>query len=128
DHLDRGWRWLLAYLLTDEAYATAITRYRQPDASPHKHWFFLGSGLAVWVAWQITTAIGVFVGTAVPDSWALDFALPLTFLAILVPALKDRPALAAALIAGGIAAAAFRWPYGTGLLTAIVAGMAAGIG
>lgn len=126
DHLNKRWRWLLAYLLTDEAYATTITRYRQPDASPHKHWFFLGSGLALWTAWQITTAIGVFVGTAVPDSWSLDFALPLTFLAILIPALKDRPAMAAALLAGVIAVIGFGWPYGTGLLTAMVAGMAAG--
>lgn len=126
DHLNRRWRWGLAYLLTDEAYATTITRYRQTDASPHKHWFFLGSGVALWTAWQITTAIGVFVGTAVPDSWSLDFALPLTFLAILVPALKDRPAMAAALLASGVAVVGFRWPYGTGLLTAMVAGMAAG--
>src|SRR4029078_7936492 len=100
DHLDRRWRWLLAYLLTDEAYATAVTRYRQPDASAHKHWFFLGSGVALWLIWAITTGIGVFVGTAVPDSWSLDFALPLTFLAILVPALEERPAVAAAPLAG----------------------------
>jgi 4-azaleucine resistance transporter AzlC len=127
DHLPVRWRWLLAYLLTDEAYATAITRYRQPDASPNKHWFFLGSGAALWLAWQIGTGIGVFVGTAVPASWSLDFALPLTFLAILVPAMTDRPALAAALVAGFVAVVAFRWPYGTGLLTAVLAGMAAGM-
>ncbi len=126
DHLNKRWRWLLAYLLTDEAYATTITRYRRADASPHKHWFFFGSGLALWTAWQLTTGIGVFVGTAVPDSWSLDFALPLTFLAILVPALKDRPAMAAALLAAMVAVVGFRWPYGTGLLTAMVAGMAAG--
>jgi 4-azaleucine resistance transporter AzlC len=126
DHLPRRWRWALAYLLTDEAYATTITHYRAPGPSVHRHWFFLGSGLALWAVWQATTGIGVFVGAAVPDSWSLDFALPLTFLAILMPALKDRPAAAAAVIAGVVAVIGFRWPYGTGLLTAMFAGMAAG--
>ena len=127
DHLARRWRWLLAYLLTDEAYATAISHYRRGGRSVHAHWFFFGTGLALWTTWQATTAVGVFVGAAVPDSWSLDFALPLTFLAILMPALKGRPAVAAAGIAGIIAVIGFRWPYGTGLLTAMLVGMAAGI-
>jgi predicted branched-subunit amino acid permease len=121
------WRAPLAYLLTDEAYAVGIRRFDQPDSSPSKHWFLLGSGLALWACWQVTTGVGVFVGAAVPESWSLDFALPLTFIAIVVPSLTDRPALAAALAAGIVAAVAFRWPYGTGLIVAAVAGMAAGV-
>ena len=127
DRLSRRWRWLLAYLLTDEAYATTITRYRRGDNSPHAHWFFFGAGFALWATWQIATAIGVFGGGAVPDSWSLDFALPLTFLAILMPALKSRPAVTAAVVGGVVAVLGFRWPYGTGLLTAILLGMVAGI-
>jgi 4-azaleucine resistance transporter AzlC len=125
--LSRGWRALLAYLLTDEAYAVGITRYDEPDVSPRKHWFLLGSGIALWACWQVTTAAGVFVGAAVPESWSLEFALPLTFIAIVVPALTDRPAIAAAAAAGIVATVAFRWPYGTGLVTAAVCGMAAGV-
>jgi predicted branched-subunit amino acid permease len=75
----------------------------------------------------MTTAIGVLVGAAVPESWSLDFALPLTFLAILMPTLRHRPAVAAAAIAGLVAVAGFRWPYGTGLLSAMLAGMAVGV-
>ncbi len=127
DHLARRWRWLLAYLLTDEAYATSITRYRRGAASAHAHWFFLGTGVALWATWQVTTAIGVLVGAAVPESWSLDFALPLTFLAILMPTLRNRPAVAAAAVAGLVAVAGFRWPYGTGLLSAMLAGMAVGV-
>jgi 4-azaleucine resistance transporter AzlC len=127
DHLCRRWRWLLAYLLTDEAYATAIARYRRGGHGVHAHWFFLGTGVALWATWQVTTAAGVFLGAAVPDSWSLDFALPLTFLAILVPVIRSRPAIATAGIAGIVAAISFRWPYGTGLLTAVLIGMAAGI-
>jgi 4-azaleucine resistance transporter AzlC len=128
EHLGRRWRWLLAYLLTDEAYATSIAHYRAAGDATHKHWFFFGTGLALWAGWQISTAAGVFVGAAVPDGWSLDFALPLTFLAIIVPALRGRPALAAAAVAGVVAVVGFRWPYGTGLLAAMLAGMACGIG
>ena len=127
DQLPRRWRWLLAYLLTDEAYATAIGRYDRPDPSPHKHWFFLGSGLALWADWQVTTAIGVFVGAAVPASWSLDFALPLTFIAIVIPALSDRSAIAAALVAALVATIGFRWDYGANVLAPALLGLGAGL-
>ena len=44
-HLSKPWKWILAYLMTDEAYATAIVHYdQQKDFSPHSnsHWFFFG--------------------------------------------------------------------------------------
>ena len=127
EQLNRRWRWLLAYLLTDEAYATTVVRYRRGDASTFRHWFFLGSALALWTCWQATTAGGVFVGQAVPASWSLDFALPLTFLAILTRATRDKRAVAAAMVAGAVATIGFRWSYSTGLLTAMLAGMGAGM-
>ncbi|MEZ4677669.1 MAG: AzlC family ABC transporter permease [Caldilineaceae bacterium] len=109
-HLHRGWQALLAYLLTDEAYAIAITRYWEaPGQTPvvepsanQTHWFVLGAGLALWVTWQISTAVGVFLGSQVPAAWSLDFAMPLTFIAIVVPALRDRATIGAALVAGTV--------------------------
>ncbi len=127
EQLSARWRALLAYLLTDEAYVVGVTRYRTPDAGPHRHWFVLGAGVALWVCWQVTTIIGVAAGTAVPESWELEFALPLTFIAIVVPALRDRPAMLAAAVAAAVAVLGFDWPYSTGLFTAAVAGMAAGL-
>ena len=69
--LGRGWKWLLAYLLTDEAYALTIVNYQKPGPVAHKHWFFLGSGLTLWTTWQITTIAGVYVGTELPESLGL---------------------------------------------------------
>lgn len=125
--LNKRWRWLIAYLLTDEAYAMAITRYRDPEQAPYRHWFVLGTGVALWVCWQATTAAGILAGAAVPDSWALDFALPLTFLAIVIPAMRDRRAGVAALTAAVVAVATYRLPYGAGLIAAAVSGIAAGM-
>lgn len=125
--LSLRWRLLLGYALTDEAYIVAIARYREPGDASFRHWYLLGAEVALWSCWQVTTAGGVFLGAAVPDSWSLDFALPLTFIAIIVPTLRERPALAAAAVAAIVGAAAFRWPYSTGLFAAAAAGLAAGI-
>lgn len=130
-HLSKAWRCLLAFLLTDEAYAVTITYYERnplpPARDTNRHWFFLGSGLTLWVAWQISTIIGVVLGAQVPESWSLDFTLALTFIALLIPVLKDRPAVLAALVAGGVALIAHGLPYNLGLIAAVLAGIAVGV-
>lgn len=120
------WKILLSYLLTDEAYAPTIIQYENEGVKPFSHWFLLGAGLALWTNWQISTALGIFLGAAIPESWSLDFALPLTFIAMVVPVLKNRPAIAAALSAGCVALAAYALPYKLGLILAALVGIAIG--
>ncbi len=122
-HLPARWKLALAYLLTDEAYAVTITNYETEPGSSSAHWFFLGAGLALWLTWQTSTALGIFLGATLPSDWPLDFALPLTFIAIVVPMLKDRPAVAAALLSGIFALAAFPLPYNLGLILAALGGI-----
>jgi 4-azaleucine resistance transporter AzlC len=124
--LSTRWKTLLAYLLTDEAYAPTVIRYEERGVTQYSHFFFLGAGLALWTGWQISTALGIFLGSAIPESWSLDFALPLTFVAMVVPVLKNRPAIAAALSAGGVALVAHSLPYKLGLILAALAGIAVG--
>jgi 4-azaleucine resistance transporter AzlC len=130
-HLGAAWKGLLAYLLTDEAYVVAISRYlrdgQRADVSPHRHWYFLGAGLTLWASWQWSTAMGVFLGGKVPRSWSLDFTLPLTFIALVFPALKDRASVASALAAGMLAVFAVGLPYKLGLLLAAVVGIGVGL-
>jgi 4-azaleucine resistance transporter AzlC len=125
-HLPLRWKLLLAYLLTDEAYAPTISNYEQPGSSVYKHWFFLGAGLALWIGWQLSTAAGITLGAVIPESWSLDFTLALTFIALVVPRLRDRPSLAAALTAGAVALAAFGLPYKLGILVAALSGILVG--
>ncbi len=126
-HLNPAWKAGLAYLLTDEAYAVTITHYNREGSRGNQHWFFLGSGLGLWTCWQISTALGVFLGAVISSSWSLDFALPLTFIALLVPALKDRAGTMAALVGGITALLAFSLPYRLGIIVAAFAGIAAGL-
>jgi 4-azaleucine resistance transporter AzlC len=124
--LSTRWKALLAYLLTDEAYVPTAIHYEKNDVTPHSHWFLLGAGLALWSTWQVSTALGIFLGTAIPEEWSLDFALPLTFIAMAVPVLKDRPAIAAAVSAGIVALAAYSLPYRLGLIVAALVGIVIG--
>ncbi len=126
-HLHMGWKLALSYLLTDEAYAVVITHYNRAGSSGNQHWFYLGAGLGLWTCWQVSTALGIFLGAVIPASWSLDFALPLTFIALVVPALKDRAGTAAALVGGVAAVLAFSLPYKLGIIAAALAGITAGL-
>lgn len=129
-HLPRRWKILLAYLLTDEAYAAAIphliaARPTTPQ-SAQAHWILFGSGFGLWAGWQLATLAGVLIGAQLPSGLGLDFALPLTFIAIVVPMVDSRALLLAALTAGAVAVMLAALPYKLGLFIAALAGLAAG--
>ncbi len=126
-HLPFSWRSGLAYLLTDEAYAVSIIHYNQPGKVKYRHWFFLGAGLAMWSTWQLSTAAGILIGSLIPTSWPLEFFIPLTFIALVVPSLKDWPSLAASLTGGLVSVVAFGLPFRLGLIVAAFAGIGAGL-
>jgi 4-azaleucine resistance transporter AzlC len=126
-HLSPAWKIILAYLLTDEAYAVTISHYNKEGDPAKKHWYFLGSGLTLWSTWQVTTALGIFIGAQLPQSWPLDFVLPLTFIALVVPALKDKAGVAAAVTAGLVGMFTLGFPFKTGLLVAAFMGILIGL-
>ncbi len=126
--LTAGWKGILSYLLTDQAYAATITRFDDGETEePDKRWFYLGVALAIWVTWQAATMLGVFLGAWASEGWSLDFVLPLTFIALAVAAIKDRMTAAAALSAGVAAVFAAALPLNLGLITAALVGVLGGL-
>jgi 4-azaleucine resistance transporter AzlC len=125
-NLSLKWKFLLSYLLTDEAYAPSIIKYEKEGVNPFSHWFLLGAGFSLWFTWQVSTALGIFLGTEMPEDIPLEFALPLTFIAMVVPILKKRPMIAAALSAGMTALLAYHFPFKLGLILAALVGIAVG--
>jgi 4-azaleucine resistance transporter AzlC len=118
----------VAYLLTDQGYAVSITEYRKhPMSTRQRVAFYLGAAVALWVTWQACTIIGIVLGAGVPEEWSLDFAVPLVFLALLVPAITDRSSAAAAAAAGIIAALAAGLPLNLGIMAGATAGIVAGV-
>jgi branched chain amino acid efflux pump len=132
---ERFWaRMGVAYLLTDQAYAVSITRWSEPEdealtatGERHRLSYIVGAGLALWTSWQISTLVGIAIGSRVPDSLPLDFAVPLVFLVLLVPAVTTRPAVVAALVGGFSAVLAAELGAGTlSLIVGAVCGITAG--
>ena len=120
------WRVPLAYLLTDEAYAVTIHRLKTKPASPFQHYHLLGTGMTLWICWQITTVTGVLFGATIPDSLSLGFAIPLTFIALVAPAIRRRADLAACATAALISVIGQPLPWKSWIILAAIGGIAAG--
>jgi Predicted branched-chain amino acid permease (azaleucine resistance) len=116
-----------AYLLTDQAYAVSIARFvRQDGNAVDKTAYYLGTGLVMWAGFNTSTVLGAYTGALIPAQWNLDFAIPLTFIALVIPAMKDGPALLAGTAAGVTACLAAGLPFNLGLMLAACAGIATG--
>jgi 4-azaleucine resistance transporter AzlC len=128
-HLPQRWLIPLGVLLTDESFVFTSIHYNQPGDLTYKHWYFLGANLAMFVPWQIFTWVGIFAGSRIPDPnrFGLDFAMSVTFIWMLVPLVKNRPVLAAVLVASIVAVITFPLPNNIGLLIAALSGVAAGV-
>ena len=80
------WRIILAYLLTDEAYAVSIKRLQQEkENTAFCHYHLVGSGITLWLTWQTSTFLGIVLGQIIPEELNLGFAIPLVFLSIIAP-------------------------------------------
>lgn len=117
-----------AYFLVDQSYAMAVAKY---EAHPHmplpqKLAYFFGVVMPICPSWYIFTVVGAMAGRQIPDSWALDFVMPLAFLALIGPMLRTPAHVVAALTGTTVALLAAGLPYNLGLLIAGAAGMIAG--
>ncbi len=126
EHESARWKAALAYPLTDQAYAVSLLKFRN-DEKVHKRWYYLGVALTLWTAWQISTIVGILLGASIPESWHLGFTVPLVFLAVLIPAITDRPTLVAAIVGGVAAVAANGLPFDIGLVVGALVGIGAGL-
>lgn len=128
-HLPQRWLVPLAFWLTDESFLVVAERYRQPDASPYKHWFFLGSAVFMYVNWNLWTWVGLYAGQTLPNpaGWGLDFALIVTFIGMVAPGLRSRPVAASVLTAGVAAILLAGLPNRLGMIAAALAGVTAGM-
>ncbi|RFP90178.1 branched-chain amino acid ABC transporter permease [Rhodobacteraceae bacterium 63075] len=121
-------RALISYLTVDQSYACSIAAFeRNPDwALPQRLTYFFATCLPVIPLWYLMTLVGALIGESIPEGAALDFAVPITFLAIIGPMLRT-PAHMAAALAASVAALLLTWvPYNLGLIIAATLGMVVG--
>lgn len=123
--LSQRWLMPLGFWLTDETYAVVIQRYVRDDDSPYKHWYHLGSSVAMYTNWQLCTVIGIVAGTQLQGmaDWGLEFAMVVTFIGIVVPLLKSVPMVLCAVVAGAVSLLLRDWPNQIGLMLGALAGI-----
>ena len=121
-------RGLLAYLLIDQTYALSIQQFeKHPRLRVDQRLaYFFGTALCSCIPWVIASAVGFRLGRAIPESWALDFALPITFIAMLAPMLRTPAHLAAAAVSIIATLGFSTLPSGLGILLAAPLAMATG--
>lgn len=121
--LPLGRRFLLGFYTGDLTTALYLQRYPNEKPETGKLSYLRGLLYPNWIAWQVGSIAGIFLGSAVPADWGLGFAGTLAIVCITVPMVATRPALAGALVAAVTAVLAHALPYKLGLLAAVIVGM-----
>jgi len=125
-----GQRLGAAFFLADPVYALAAARFGTPNGvgtDPEKRAFYFAAGFTCLVGWSSLLAIGIFAGGFIPEWVPFELAIPLTFLLLTLPLIKDSAGLVAAAVAGIVALLAHGLPLGVGLMVGAVVGVAAGV-
>ena len=119
-------RMAAAFFLVDNTFALMQKR---SDANPHDAHllaYYAGLSSMVWPFWVVFCTIGIFAGSIVPTAWQLDFAIPLSFIAICATAVRSLPTGASAIVGGMASLLLFDLPLKLGLVVACLIGLIAG--
>jgi len=100
--LKLSWKIVISYFLVDQAFAVSNS-YLKNNNDKNKHFHLFGAGVTCWVIWQITTLIGIILGSVIPDKLGLTFAIPLTFLALLVNDFRKLVNVIVIIVSGTVA-------------------------
>ncbi len=120
------WKAALSFSMVDQVYALSYAHHSENPTAPNKHWYHMGLASTIACVWLVATMIGYFLGAIIPDSWSLTFVIPLMFLALLVPSVKDRAYLIAALVSAVVIMFTVDLPNNIGLIIATFAGIVTG--
>ena len=121
-------RALVAYFTVDQSYALSVVQFETEKSMSlsERLAYFAGTCALIAPFWYGATLVGAVMGSRIPESWALDFALPIAFLAMIAPMLRTTAHIVAAVVSIVTAIAAAGLPYNSGLLIAGLAAMMAG--
>jgi len=97
------WKIILTYVMVDQAYAVSNDYFKKNKKNTNKHYHLLATGFTCWTIWQISTLIGIFLGSIIPEELGLTFAIPITFLALLINDFKKLNNVIVMIISGSIA-------------------------
>jgi len=111
NNLSIYWKIGLSYILTDQAFAVSNEYFIKNKKDKFKHYYLLGSGITLWIIWQLTTIIGILLGSIVPEELGLTFTIPLTFLALLINYFRNIDHLIIIIISGTLSVILYDAPF-----------------
>ena len=121
------WKIIISYFLIDQAFAVS-NEYFKKNKEKNKYFHIIGGGFTCWVVWQTTTFLGIILGEAIPEKLGLSFAVPLTFLAILVNDFRKMINVIVILVSGLVAIFGYNYiPYKAYVIVAAFAGLFAAL-
>ena len=117
------WKIIISYFLVDQAFAVSNS-YLKKNNDKNKHFHLFGAGVTCWTIWQITTFIGIILGSVIPDKLGLTFAIPLTFLALLINDFRKLINVIVILVSGIIATLGYQViPFKAYVIVASLSGL-----
>ncbi len=118
---------LISYLITDQTFAVSNKYLKENKQNKYNHYHLIGAGLTLWTTWQITTIIGIFLGSIIPEEWGLKFAIPLTFLAIIINDFRKLDHVFVMLISGVSSLFFFDIPFKAYIIITPLIGLLSGL-
>ena len=117
------WKIIISYFLIDQAFAKS-NEYFKKSKDKNKYFHLIGGGVTCWVIWQSTTLLGILLGAAIPEKLGLNFAVPLTFLALIIDDFRKIINVVVIIISGLIATLGYNFiPYKAYVIVAALAGL-----
>ena len=117
------WKIIISYFLIDQAFAVSH-KYFKKSKDKNKYFHLIGGGFTCWTIWQSTTFLGIILGAAIPEKLGLSFAVPLTFLAILVNDFRKMINLIVIIVSGLVAVIGYNYiPYKAYVIVAALTGL-----
>ena len=97
------WKIIISYVLVDQAFAVSNDYFKKNKKNKIKHYHLLATGFTCWTIWQFSTFGGIVLGSIIPEELGLKFAIPITFLALLINDFKKITNVIVMLVSGFIA-------------------------
>ena len=117
------WKIIISYFLIDQAFAIS-NEYFKKNKDRNRYFHLVGGGAACWIIWQSTTLLGIILGSAIPEKLGLSFAVPLTFLALLVNDFRKFINLVVIIVSGSVATLGYNFiPFKAYVIVAALAGL-----
>ena len=117
---------LLSYIITDQTFAVSNKYLKNNKSEQYNYYHLIGSGVTLWLTWQISTVVGILLGSIVPDELGLKFAIPLTFLALLVNDFRKIINIIVIILSGLVATFGYNYiPYKAYVIVAALTGLLA---